>query len=143
VLHGVIQPCYLRRVRERVNVLLADFNRSAGKEERRYRDRKAEQENFVLVGNRPLTGLREFPARMRNEGTAGLLLSLLGKGLWQQTSKKRSGIDRARSRFEHWRETRSRMTAIPEELWSMAINVARREGVNWTAQQLHLDAAKY
>ena len=53
-----------------------------------------------------------------------------------------SGIDRARARFELWRKTRSRKTSIPEELWSMAINVARREGVNPTAQQLHLDAGK-
>lgn len=53
-----------------------------------------------------------------------------------------SGFDRARSRFEHWRKTRSRKTSIPEELWTMAINVARREGVNRTAQQLHLDAGK-
>jgi hypothetical protein len=27
-------------------------------------------------------------------------------------------------------------------LWSIAIDVARREGVNRTAQQLHLDAGK-
>ena len=53
-----------------------------------------------------------------------------------------SGIDRARARFEHWGKTRSRKTSIPEELWSMAINVARREGVNPTAQELHLDAGK-
>jgi hypothetical protein len=53
-----------------------------------------------------------------------------------------NGMDRARSRFEEWRKTRSRKTPIPDELWSMAINVARREGVNPTAQQLHLDAGK-
>jgi hypothetical protein len=53
-----------------------------------------------------------------------------------------NGIDRTRSRFEEWRKTRSRKTPIPDELWSMAINVARREGVNPTAQQLHLDAGK-
>ena len=53
-----------------------------------------------------------------------------------------SGIGRARARFEHWRKSRSRKTSIPEELWSMAINVARREGANPTAQQLHLDAGK-
>jgi hypothetical protein len=52
------------------------------------------------------------------------------------------GIDRARARFEEWRKTRSRKTPIPDELWSMAIAVARREGVNPTAQQLHLDAGK-
>ncbi len=53
-----------------------------------------------------------------------------------------SGIDRARARFEQWRKTRLRKTAIPDELWSMAIAVARREGVNPTAQQLHLDGGK-
>jgi len=51
-------------------------------------------------------------------------------------------MDRARARFEEWRKTRSRKTSIPDELWSMAIAVARREGVNPTAQQLHLDAGK-
>jgi hypothetical protein len=53
-----------------------------------------------------------------------------------------SDIDRARSRFEDWRKTRPRKTPIPEELWSMAINVARRNGVNRAARQLHLDAGK-
>jgi hypothetical protein len=51
-------------------------------------------------------------------------------------------MDRARARFEEWRKTRSRKTPIPDELWSMAIAVARRAGVNPTAQQLHLDAGK-
>jgi hypothetical protein len=53
-----------------------------------------------------------------------------------------SSIDRVRARFEQWRKARSRKTRIPDELWSMAINVARRQGVNRTAQQLHLDAGK-
>jgi hypothetical protein len=53
-----------------------------------------------------------------------------------------SDIDLARLRFEQWRETRARKTAIPDELWSLAIHVARREGVNRTAQQLHLGAGK-
>ena len=53
-----------------------------------------------------------------------------------------SEIDRVRARFEQGRKTRSRKTPIPDELWSMAIDTARREGVNRTAQQLHLDAGK-
>jgi hypothetical protein len=53
-----------------------------------------------------------------------------------------SGIDLARSRFEQWRKTRARKTAIPDELWSLAIQVAGREGANRTAQQLHLDGGK-
>ena len=51
-------------------------------------------------------------------------------------------IEVARSRFEQWRKTRARKTAIPDELWSLAIHVARREGVSRTAQQLHLDGGK-
>jgi len=51
-------------------------------------------------------------------------------------------IDGAQSEFEHWRKSRSRKTRIPDELWSMAVSVARREGVNRTAQQLHLDGGK-
>ena len=57
-------------------------------------------------------------------------------------SEEASGIDNVRSRFEQWRKTRARKTAIPDELWSMAASVARREGVNRTAQQLHLDGGK-
>ena len=57
-------------------------------------------------------------------------------------SKEASGIEGARSRFEQWRKTRAHKTAIPKELWSLAIEVARREGVNRTAQQLHLDGGK-
>jgi hypothetical protein len=53
-----------------------------------------------------------------------------------------SGIEAARTQFEHWRSSRSRKSPIPDELWSIAIKAARREGVNRTAQQLHLDAGK-
>jgi hypothetical protein len=58
------------------------------------------------------------------------------------TSENASSIESARSRFEDWRTTRSGKAPIPDELWSIAIDVARREGVNRTAQQLHLDAGK-
>ncbi|HKE21666.1 MAG TPA: hypothetical protein VKB88_04695 [Bryobacteraceae bacterium] len=52
------------------------------------------------------------------------------------------GIDEARARFEHWRKSRSGKARIPDELWSMAVSAARLEGVNRTAQQLHLDGGK-
>ena len=65
-----------------------------------------------------------------------------GRGPVAANIEQANGIDRARSRFEEWRKSRSGKTSIPDELWSMAINVARREGVNPTAQQLHLDAGK-
>lgn len=58
------------------------------------------------------------------------------------TIEAASGMDSARSRFEDWRRSRSRKIAIPDELWSLAIDIARREGVNRTAQQLRLDGGK-
>jgi len=53
-----------------------------------------------------------------------------------------SGIEAVRRRFEDWRSGRARKSPIPDELWSAAIKAARQEGVNRTAQQLHLDAGK-
>jgi hypothetical protein len=52
------------------------------------------------------------------------------------------GIEGARARFEEWRRSRPRKSPIPDELWTAAINAARQQGVNRTAQQLRLDAGK-
>ncbi len=51
-------------------------------------------------------------------------------------------IDAVRSRFEQWRQTRQGKARIPDELWSAAAAVARREGVGRTAVALHLDGGK-
>lgn len=51
-------------------------------------------------------------------------------------------LDEARSRFEQWRRTRQGKTPIPDALWSAAIAVARRDGVNPTAVALRLDGGK-
>ena len=51
-------------------------------------------------------------------------------------------IGTAQAQFEQWRKTRQRRSAIPDDLWSMAIGLARREGVSRIAQQLRLDAGK-
>jgi hypothetical protein len=51
-------------------------------------------------------------------------------------------IDEVRSRFERWRQSRQGKAPIPDELWSAAVAVARREGVNPTAVALHLDGGK-
>lgn len=53
-----------------------------------------------------------------------------------------AGIDEVRSRFEQWRQTRQGKARIPDELWSAAIEAARRNGVNRTAAVLHLDGGK-
>jgi hypothetical protein len=52
------------------------------------------------------------------------------------------GIEGIRGRFEEWRRSRPRKSPIPDELWAAAIDAARQQGVNRTAQQLHLDAGK-
>ena len=52
------------------------------------------------------------------------------------------GINEVRARFENWRETRKGKARIPDELWSAAIAVARRDGINQTAAALRLDGGK-
>lgn len=51
-------------------------------------------------------------------------------------------IEEVRARFDRWRLNRQGKAAIPEELWSAAIELARRDGVNRTAAELHLDGGK-
>lgn len=51
-------------------------------------------------------------------------------------------MEAVRTRFEQWRSSRSRKSPIPDELWKLAIDVARQQGVNRAAQHLHLDAGK-
>jgi hypothetical protein len=51
-------------------------------------------------------------------------------------------LDEVRTRFENWRQNRQGKQRIPDELWSAAIEVARRDGINPTAAALHLDGGK-
>jgi len=51
-------------------------------------------------------------------------------------------LDEVRTRFENWRQNRCGKQRIPEELWSAAIELARRNGLNPTATALHLDGGK-
>ena len=51
-------------------------------------------------------------------------------------------LDEVRIRFENWRQNRRGKQRIPDELWSAAMEVARRDGVNPTAAALHLDGGK-
>jgi hypothetical protein len=78
---------------------------------------------------------------MRESGRRNCYRQSLGRSVAANINDAMS-IEVARSRFEDWRKTRTGKTPIPEELWAMAINVARHEGVNRTAQQLHLDGGK-
>ena len=60
------------------------------------------------------------------------------------TDKRINGltIEEVRGRFEHWRRNRQGKAAIPNELWSAAIALARKNGVNRTAAELRLDGGK-
>jgi hypothetical protein len=51
-------------------------------------------------------------------------------------------IEKLHSRFEEWRRNRTGLSAIPDELWLAAIELARRDGVHRTAAALHLDGGK-
>ena len=51
-------------------------------------------------------------------------------------------IEDVRSRFEEWRQNRQGKSAIPDELWSAAAELARKDGINRTAAELHLDGGK-
>ncbi len=47
-------------------------------------------------------------------------------------------LEEARGLFEEWRNHRSGKARIPAELWSAAVEVARKEGINRTARELHV-----
>ena len=51
-------------------------------------------------------------------------------------------IDEVRTRFEEWRKNRQGKSPIPDELWSAAVQLARKGGINRTAAELHLDGGK-
>ena len=51
-------------------------------------------------------------------------------------------VEEVGARLEEWRRNRQGRTAIPDELRSAAIEVARRDGVTRTATALRLDGGK-
>jgi hypothetical protein len=48
-------------------------------------------------------------------------------------------LEEARERFEAWRQNRKGKTRIPDELWSAAVAIARKEGVSRTATELRVE----
>ena len=47
-------------------------------------------------------------------------------------------LEEAKARFQEWRNIRRGKACIPAELWSAAVEVARKEGINRTARELHV-----
>jgi hypothetical protein len=58
------------------------------------------------------------------------------------TTKGLMTVEEVRARLEEWRRNRQGRAAIPEELWSSAIEVAHRDGVGHIATALRLDYGK-
>ena len=51
-------------------------------------------------------------------------------------------VDQVRTRFGQWRQNRQGKARIPDDLWLAAMEVARRDGINRTAAELHLDGGQ-
>jgi hypothetical protein len=47
--------------------------------------------------------------------------------------------EEAKARFEEWRQNRQGKAAIPDELWAIAVEVARNEGVSRTSTELRVE----
>ena len=47
-------------------------------------------------------------------------------------------LEEAKARFGEWRQNRRGKARIPAELWSAAVAVAQKEGLNRTARELHV-----
>ena len=51
-------------------------------------------------------------------------------------------VEDVAARLAEWRQSRQKGAAIPDKLWSAAIEVARRDGLGRTAAALRLDYGK-
>lgn len=51
-----------------------------------------------------------------------------------------SQLENVQSRFDHWRGTRPKREAIPEDLWSAAVALTETYGVHKVAKSLRLNA---
>ena len=48
-------------------------------------------------------------------------------------------LEDAKARFEAWRQNRKTKTPIPDELWILAVEAARKEGINRTSTELRVE----
>lgn len=56
-----------------------------------------------------------------------------------QVASYREDVEHLRQRFEEFRSTHAVRSRLPEELWSAAAKLARRDGIEATAQALDVD----
>lgn len=48
-------------------------------------------------------------------------------------------LEEAKARFEEWRQNRKGKAPIPDELWALAVEVSRKEGVSRTSTELRVE----
>ena len=57
----------------------------------------------------------------------------------QEAASYREDVEQLRRRFEEFRSTHAVRSRLPEELWAAAAKLARRDGIEATAQALDVD----
>jgi hypothetical protein len=57
----------------------------------------------------------------------------------QGTAAHQDEVEQLRRRFTEWRGTHAVRSRLPEELWAAAAELARRDGIDATAQALDVD----
>jgi hypothetical protein len=57
----------------------------------------------------------------------------------QEVASDREDVEQLRRRFEEFRRTHALRSRLPEELWAAAAKLARREGIEATAQALDVE----
>ena len=57
----------------------------------------------------------------------------------RRTRLSRDPFSQARRRFTRWRSSGRQGRRIPEDLWTLAVDLAAKHGVSKTSSELHLD----
>ena len=60
----------------------------------------------------------------------------------RKSGSVRVEMEDARRQLEEWRRAQTGRARIPENLWAMAVEVARQQGIHRTSRTLRLDYAK-
>jgi transposase-like protein len=59
----------------------------------------------------------------------------------QEAASDREDVEQLRGRFEEFRRTHAGRSRLPDELWAAAAKLARRDGMDATAEALGVDKA--
>jgi hypothetical protein len=57
----------------------------------------------------------------------------------QETALYRDDVEQVRRRWAEWRSTHAVRSRLPEELWSAAVELVQRDGIDATARALDVD----